>query len=66
MSNVILKTNDGVRMFFQRKILMFFKLFMVQEQLRAVSSWTKLVPSGTYVKVQYNDSTTTFSVPNLA
>ena len=33
---------------------------------RGTFTCTKLVPSGKSVKVHYNDSTTTFSVPNLA
>ena len=33
---------------------------------RGTSSSIKLATSGTFVKVYYNDNTTTFSVPNLA
>jgi len=43
MPKVILKTNEGVRMFSQRKVFLFFILFLVQEQLRAVSSRTMAV-----------------------
>jgi len=34
MPKVILKTNEGVRMFSQRKVFLFFILFLVQEQFR--------------------------------
>tara|TARA_B100000586_G_C19779635_1_gene289470 strand:+ start:126 stop:275 length:150 start_codon:yes stop_codon:yes gene_type:complete len=43
MPKVILKTNEGVQKFSQRKDFLFFILFLVHEQLRAVSRRTMAV-----------------------